>query len=190
MLPERVGRERKDGRHRAVPAGGGQRRLDELRLLLRLLEGVAVGKPPVEEYAPVLDRHIAAPVFRLDGEHARRPGNDMVDMLAVGDKVVEDVVGVGQMREYAGDALLAARALEEALGVAKPLQKAPARICDRRHKQRKPPHHVGKSRCGDGETSYEHAEKQGPKPCHHALHPGPLARNSVYIGHKSLKFDV
>ena len=59
-----------------------------------------------------------------------------------------------------------------------------------RKQQRKPPHDIGEHSRGDGESRDKYAEEERPEACHHALHPGPLARNSVYLGHKSLKFDV
>ena len=183
MLPERVRREREDGGDRAVPAGGRERRLYELGLLERLRERVAVGELAVKENVPVLDGHRSSPVLRLDGEHAGRPRDDMVDVLSAGDEVVEDVVRLRQARQDPGDALLAARALEEPLGVAKPLRKTPAGIDDRRGEQRKPPHDIGEHSRGDGESRDKYAEEERPEACHHALHPGPLARNSVYLGH-------
>ena len=93
------------------------------------------------------------------------------------------MIGVRQTLQDAGDSLLAARALEEPLDVAKPLRQAPARIGNRHRKQGKPPRYISKHRRSQCEPSDEHAEEQGPEPRHHALYARPLAGDTVNFSH-------
>ena len=106
----------------------------------------------------------------------------MVDVLPAGDEVVEDVVAVGQRLENPRDALLAARALEEALYPSHPLDKAPDYPEERRHEERSRRKRKDEEE-RDRKPGREHAEEKRPQSGHRALYPGPLASHSMYLRH-------
>ena len=127
---ESVGGERQNRSHRPVPSGSGERGLDERSLFFDLGERRARGQLTVDENMVVLHRDAPAPVLCLDREDACGPGDDVIDMNAPGDEIVEHMIRTGKVLEDAGDLLLAACALEEALDMAQSLVEAPGKSED------------------------------------------------------------